>query len=58
MKPYSYCVLMDMEHFDISRLKYLVIKTQGNFEYEASAFHLLILYSPHMWRVAHVWSVQ
>jgi hypothetical protein len=33
---------MDMEHVDIPTVKYLVMKTQGNFEYEALAILLLL----------------
>jgi len=50
---------MDMKHFDIPRVKYLVMKTQGTFKYELqTSFCYSIIYSPHKWRVAHVWSVQ
>lgn len=31
----SSCLLMDMEHFGIPGVKYLFMKTQGKFEYEA-----------------------
>jgi hypothetical protein len=33
---------MDIEHFVIPRVKYLVMKTQGKFEYAVSAFLLLL----------------